>query len=113
MKVLFRHLLSRNYLRMRLEFCFHINSQPILIMSFHKPRHEEIAELARQLWERAGQPIGRDLEFWLRAETQLAPAVAKPAGATASPPLPGREGRPLQNGGRAKEKAKSGNLRPA
>ena len=33
--------------------------------------HNEISCLAFQLWEKAGNPEGRDLEFWLAAETQL------------------------------------------
>jgi hypothetical protein len=34
----------------------------------------EISSLAFQLWKRAGCPEGRDLEFWLTAETgRLAP----------------------------------------
>ena len=31
----------------------------------------EISCLAFQLWEEAGRPEGRDLEFWLGAETQI------------------------------------------
>ena len=33
--------------------------------------HNEIARLAQQLWEQAGRPSGQDLDFWLKAETQL------------------------------------------
>jgi hypothetical protein len=32
-----------------------------------------IAERARQLWEEAGRPEGRDMEYWLQAEEELAP----------------------------------------
>ncbi len=32
----------------------------------------EISRLAYLLWEQAGRPSGRDLEFWLKAESQLA-----------------------------------------
>lgn len=35
------------------------------------PLHDEIAKRARQLWERNGQPEGRDVEFWLTAEREL------------------------------------------
>ena len=41
-----------------------------------------IAERARQLWEEAGRPEGRDMEYWLEAEEELAPlsvAYADPA----------------------------------
>jgi hypothetical protein len=31
----------------------------------------QIATKAYELWERAGRPAGRDIEFWLAAERQL------------------------------------------
>ncbi len=34
--------------------------------------HEQIARLAEQLWSEAGPPVGRDLEFWLKAEAEFA-----------------------------------------
>jgi Protein of unknown function (DUF2934) len=33
--------------------------------------HELISARARELWEKAGCPDGRDLEFWFAAESQL------------------------------------------
>ncbi|HZR16990.1 MAG TPA: DUF2934 domain-containing protein [Verrucomicrobiae bacterium] len=30
-----------------------------------------VSRLAYQLWENAGRPAGRDLEFWLAAEAQV------------------------------------------
>lgn len=33
--------------------------------------HELISARARELWEKAGGPADRDLEFWLAAESQL------------------------------------------
>jgi hypothetical protein len=30
--------------------------------------HDEIAKLAKRFWESEGRPVGRDLEYWLRAE---------------------------------------------
>jgi hypothetical protein len=33
--------------------------------------HEAIAARAHALWEQAGRPNGRDLEFWVQAEQQL------------------------------------------
>ncbi|MBR1120865.1 DUF2934 domain-containing protein [Bradyrhizobium lablabi] len=33
--------------------------------------HEAIQRRARELWEQAGRPTGRDLEFWLQAEREL------------------------------------------
>lgn len=46
-----------------------------------------VSRLAYQLWEEAGRPMGRDLEFWLAAECKLrgskseqaAPVAAFPA----------------------------------
>lgn len=32
---------------------------------------EEIKVRARELWEQNGRPEGRDLEFWLQAETEI------------------------------------------
>jgi hypothetical protein len=38
-------------------------------------RRSQIAARAYQLWEQAGRPAGRDLEFWLQAERETgAPA---------------------------------------
>jgi hypothetical protein len=47
-----------------------------------------VSRLAYQLWENAGRPLGRDLEFWLAAEVKVrvashsapsTPAVLTPA----------------------------------
>jgi hypothetical protein len=34
---------------------------------------QRITERARQLWEEDGRPVGRDMEYWLQAENELAP----------------------------------------
>lgn len=34
--------------------------------------HEQIAERAREIWERRGRPEGEDEKIWLEAEEQLA-----------------------------------------
>ena len=34
---------------------------------------QRITERARQLWEEDGRPEGRDMEYWLKAEDELAP----------------------------------------
>jgi hypothetical protein len=49
----------------------------------HNPEHysDQIARLAYELWDQAGRPIGRDLEFWFNAEHRLATTV-KPAAAS-------------------------------
>jgi hypothetical protein len=36
-----------------------------------KPTEEQIRTRARQLWELAGRPDGRDDEFWHEAECEL------------------------------------------
>jgi len=47
------------------------------------PDGRKIESLAYSLWERAGRPLGRDVEFWLEAERQInataRPAVTRPA----------------------------------
>jgi len=35
-----------------------------------KTNHEEIAQLAYELWNKAGREQGRDLQHWLDAEKQ-------------------------------------------
>ena len=37
---------------------------------------EEIRTRAHQLWEQQGRPAGRDVEFWLQAETELKSKLA-------------------------------------
>jgi hypothetical protein len=39
---------------------------------FRRGGQDEIRARARQLWEQAGRPVGRDLDFWLQAERELA-----------------------------------------
>ena len=34
---------------------------------------QRITERARQLWDEDGRPEGRDMEYWLKAEDELAP----------------------------------------
>ena len=40
-------------------------------MSIERTNHNELTNRAYQLWEKAGRPEGRDLEFWLQAEQQI------------------------------------------
>ncbi len=42
-----------------------------LIMKSHSPTHEEITQRAQEIWQRYGNPGGRDTEIWLEAERQL------------------------------------------
>jgi len=32
---------------------------------------QEISTRAREIWEQSGRPAGRDLEFWLQAESEI------------------------------------------
>ena len=41
-----------------------------------QPTHEQIACAARELWEAAGRPAGRDVEFWTTAELRLKASAA-------------------------------------
>ena len=36
-----------------------------------KPTHDEIAQRARQIYERSGRQPGHDMDNWLAAEAQL------------------------------------------
>jgi hypothetical protein len=38
---------------------------------------EEITARARAIWEQNGQPSGRDLEFWLQAESEISGATGR------------------------------------
>jgi hypothetical protein len=44
-------------------------------------RDQAIRQRAYELWEKAGRPVGRALEYWLLAEQELKPSeTAKPKG---------------------------------
>jgi len=68
------------------------------------PSKDAISKLARQFWEKEGQPTGRDMELWLRAEKEILAAwESKPAPktltvATTSVPQPNSS---LKGDGRA------------
>jgi hypothetical protein len=47
------------------------------------PKHEEIAALAHQIWEKNGRPAGRDVQFWLQAEQSLLSSIKAPPPAQA------------------------------
>jgi hypothetical protein len=57
-------------------------------------RSDAIAHLAQALWEKEGRPKGRDLEFWLQAESHLkSTGIGQADGAEPaldSPPSPER-----------------------
>ncbi len=42
-----------------------------------------VSRVAYQLWENAGRPSGRDLEFWLAAEAQVRGATRRSASVVA------------------------------
>ena len=39
------------------------------------PREERVRARAQRLWQEAGQPEGRDEEFWHRAEREIAAEI--------------------------------------
>lgn len=41
----------------------------------------DVQDLAYRLWDAAGRPDGRDMDFWLQAEAQLTKPAAKPKAA--------------------------------
>jgi hypothetical protein len=51
----------------------------------HRCRHENISQRAFFKWLAAGQPAGRDLEFWLAAEVEE--GLPGPREQLAGPPL--------------------------
>jgi hypothetical protein len=53
------------------------------ITTKNSPTKEDISLLASHLWENSGRPCGRDVEFWLEAETKLS-AVTSGAAKTAA-----------------------------
>ena len=36
-----------------------------------KSAHDDVARRAYQLWEAAGRPQGKDMEYWLQAEAEI------------------------------------------
>ena len=63
------------YQRLR-EFAEEVRQRLRYLMSPHRgsfgDAQDEVRARARQLWEDAGRPAGRDLDFWLQAERELA-----------------------------------------
>jgi hypothetical protein len=57
-----------------------------------------VSRVAYQLWEDAGRPVGRDLEFWLAAEAKVRAATAQPAAPVVEEVTPAA---PQQKGGKA------------
>jgi DUF2934 family protein len=49
-------------------------------------REVEIAERAYRIWEGEGRPVGRDLDHWLRAESELHAECEKPVAQVQSKP---------------------------
>ena len=41
-------------------------------------RNEKVSHLAYRKWQEAGEPSGRDMEFWLAAENELYGDLGKP-----------------------------------
>ena len=49
--------------------------------------HDRIRERAYSLWEREGRPHGRQLEYWLRAESEITGTVGRPKAAKTATPI--------------------------
>lgn len=47
------------------------------IQTQQQPDRDTVATRAYQLWEAAGKPVGRDMELWLQAETEVNAAKQK------------------------------------
>jgi hypothetical protein len=69
---------------------------------------DQIRERAFRLWQEDGCPEGRSLEYWFRAETELAgeAAAGEATHAAATAPAPMEE--PAQAPERGRRRAKSG-----
>ena len=67
-------------------------------------RHTEIAKRAYVLWELEGQPTGRDVEHWLRAEAEH--DEIQPAQTANEEPLKPRRPKALGRARRAKRGAR-------
>jgi hypothetical protein len=51
-------------------------------------KESEIGVVAYRMWETAGQPAGRDLQFWLDAEAQLRAAAQAASAKRVAPVAP-------------------------
>jgi hypothetical protein len=60
----------------------------------NKPKHEDVAQRAREIWQSYGSPEGRDEEIWLEAERQLSDESANELAAT--PPSGDEAGNEVQ-----------------
>ncbi|GGI33627.1 MULTISPECIES: DUF2934 domain-containing protein [Bradyrhizobium] len=49
------------------------------------PTEEQIKNKAHELWEKAGRPEGRELEFWHQAERELQEQAERGAPENGSP----------------------------
>jgi hypothetical protein len=52
---------------------------------FTSSRHRQITARAFELWDQAGRPTGRDLDFWLAAEREITTQRQQQSGETGSP----------------------------
>lgn len=75
-------------------------------------REQTIREMAYRMWEQAGRPVGRDLEFWLQAEALYGEPRSRGAEQPAASSLPATALKPVQSaravegqGARAREPA--------
>lgn len=51
-------------------FAEHLRLKLRQVVEARRTSHE-IRARAREIWEQNGRPVGRDVEFWLQAETEI------------------------------------------
>ena len=61
--------------------CFAVRTSPagFPFAAASRPRHDDIAQCARELWAESGRPSGHDAAIWLEAERRLISARRPPA----------------------------------
>jgi hypothetical protein len=63
--------MSKSATEQRRDSSIEIDGRSRVLFVTHVPEHDEIAELAYQLWVKRGCPVGSPDEDWLRAEEAL------------------------------------------
>jgi len=74
--------------------------------------HQEIARYAYLLWQEAGCPHGRDVEFWVKAERILHAGIAASGAATTAPPVRATAA-PKKKTGASRKKTATAKVKPA
>ena len=71
-RMLARWITDRETVARIMEFSLELEEQALAMES---PAEDEIRKLAHELWVRSDRPVGRDDEFWYRAERELRQAA--------------------------------------